>query len=151
MNVNVIACVSGNYSHLNWKWSNNSVPFDKQMAMSRHTHWKLKSQGQKLVLAITCWEHMCVHTHAYPRPGLCFLPPRFLQGCCFWLQDCACHFPSLISPSPLAPCFCFCAWAAGQCHRDRSVVPLTAADTLKCNLGWSGHLGAGWTRGLIAP
>lgn len=68
MNVNVIACVSGNYSHLNWKWSNNSIPVDKQVppisALIEDS--RAEKQGR------SCLGH---HTPEQDAQGWSVLPP----------------------------------------------------------------------------
>lgn len=155
MNVSIIAHVSGNYSHLNWKWSSNSIPFDKQMTTSCHACWgqlSRKARGKN-------WHwpehtqntHMCTHTHATALDCVPFQLSSFKDAAAGsrvmlpTLPDVIFHLlPMHLSSG-------FCVWAAGQCHKDRSVLPLTSTAALKGNFGWSSHLSAGWTRGLIAP
>lgn len=154
MNVSVIARVSGNYSHLNWKWSSSSIPFDKQMTMSCHSCWGQLSSKARATAGVgpnTLRTQTRVHTHVL-QPWIVFpsssAPSRMLlltPGSCFPLSQLWFHLLPAHLTSGLW------VWAAGQCHKDRSVLSLTSTAALKSNIGWSGHLSAGRTRGLVAP
>lgn len=102
MNVNVIARVSGNYSHLNWKWSNNSIPVDKQVppisALIEDS--RAEKQGR------SCLGH---HTPEQDAQGWSVLPPLsalwrwpqwWWQGCDPGIRILIATVPALISQVP---------------------------------------------------
>lgn len=151
MNVNVIARVSGNYSHLNWKWSNNSIPMDKQVPPSSALIEDSRAEKQ----GRSCLGH---HTPEQDALGWSVLPP--LSALWRWPQwrwqgrapgagILLATVPILISQVPRHLGFPS-AWGLQVSTRTLGGLFLPPHLAL-WSLGWLGHLGAGWTKGLVVP